>query len=176
MNSNSEGFRGSATNGWRILLGGWRDILDDLQDLGRALQRTPDACECGPGTCACCGTPTSASRPHCVECEVLVHTLGWRVEQLFVDAIRFYPAFEQLVRPKLPESERDRLDALRRQIHTLATVLQRVQSAWPEFQKGCRTTHLASIKELGKDLLESALALDDIIDPGDRSRRSRGTY
>jgi hypothetical protein len=107
---------------------------------------------------------------------VLVHTLSWRVDQLFEDTIRFYPAFEQLVRPKLPERERHRLDALHREIHTLAAVVHRVQSAWPKFQKGCPTTYLAHVKELGRDLLESALTLDDLIDPGDRSRRGRRTH
>lgn len=167
---------GRNSTGWQVLLGGWRDILDDLQDLGQAIERTPDACECGPETCTCCMTPTSASRPQCVDCEVLVHTLSWRVEQLFVDAIRFYPFFEQVVRPKLPEAERHRLDALRLELHKLATVLHRVQTVWPEFQKGCRTAYLPHVKKLGKDLLESALTLDGIIDPGDRSRRSRRTH
>lgn len=172
MENHPEGLRRDSTKGWRVLLGGWGDILEDLQDLGRALQRTPDACGCGPGLCTCCMTPASGSRPDCVDCEVQVHTLSWRVEQLFVDTIRFYPFFDQVVRSKLPEAERYRLDALRLEIQTLTTVLHRVETAWPGFQKGCRTTYLGRVKELGRDLLKSALTLDAIIDPEGRSRRS----
>ena len=163
----------SAANGWRCLLGGWRTILEDLTDLGEAIRRTPDACECGPGTCACCGARTGLASSHCLECEVVVHTLSWRVEQLFVDTIRFYPVFDQVVRPKLPDGERPRLDALRRSIHRLVKVMRRVEAAWPEYQHGCRTAHLAHVKELGKELLAGALALDDSIDLAAGSQRYR---
>lgn len=172
MDGDFSGLTLGTSGSWRILLGGWRTILDDLKQVKHTIQRTPTSCACSP-TCGCCAESRSeGSRPHCVKCERQGQALSTEIDRLLVDMLRFYPVFDEIVRPRLPDRERYRLDDLHQRVDRLEDVMRHVRGEWPEYLHGCRTPQLTHVTRLAQTVIDAATALDRFVEAIPDSARS----
>lgn len=153
----------------RRLLGGWRDVADDVQRLGAALQDIPDGCGCatGPahlkGTCSCC--QRGDGREECVDCEVLVHSLAWRVDRLVEDTSRYMPAVDRLLSRVWRADGEACVHDIRQRIDRVAQSMARLESAAHQFATGCNLDQLRELRSHATELEAHVGELGDQLIP-----------
>lgn len=159
---------------WKRLLGGWRDISDDTRRLVSGLRALPDGCQCGDGQahlagrCPCC-QENAASRPQCVDCAVLMHTVQWKLDAVVDDALRFLDPADQVMTSHVGDAAHAAVGQLRDELLDFVRVFEAVRGASGEFRVGCHSHHLTQLKELGEELGASARHLDTLLDGTNRS-------
>ena len=153
----------------RRLLGGWRDVAEDVQRLGAALQDIPDGCGCGTGpahlkgTCSCC--QGGNGREECVDCEVLVHSLAWRVDRLVEDTTRYMPAVRLLL-SRVWQADGDAcVHDVRQRIAKVSESMARLESAAHGFAEGCSLDRLQELRSYATELEAHVGALGDQLIP-----------
>ena len=147
------------------LLGGWRDILDDIRALCRALAALPDVCQCGNGAshlqgrCPCCHSIAVERVPKCTDCDDQLGSLRPAIDTLTVDSSRFFPTLRDLVAHAIPTAAASEYGV---EIHIAGVVRMfgQLLVAADAFKAECRLSHLNTVKESARALLQEAERLE----------------
>jgi hypothetical protein len=150
----------------RLLLGGWRSIAEGALGLARALEQAPDMCACGDGrahlagSCDCC---SDRRVNECADCARLLDGLDQKIEMQVERTLRYLPALAGMGLIRTSAAD----DALRRVPRNLGAVVRtfaRLRSAVREFERGCSTGHLRTIRQLTERLRSSVGDLERALD------------
>ena len=154
----------------RRLLGGWRDVADDVERLAAALQGIPDGCGCGDGpahlkgTCPCCQAQ-EGRHEECVDCEVLLHSLSWRVDALIEDTSRYMPAVGQFLSHVWPDDGQARVHDVKQRVAKVAHSMTQLESAAHQFVGGCDLERLQRLRSDAAELVANVGEFGDLLIP-----------
>jgi len=163
---------------WKRLLGGWRDIADDTDRLVRALRAVPDSCGCGDGQahlrgmCSCCGGDAAARAP-CDDCFRLVRTIGWKLDVVVDDALRYLDPVAEVLTTHVGSSAFAESRRLRHELLRFVGAFRAVEAAAGRFRQECRASQLTQLKALGEGLDKCIQDLDVLVDPTRGFARAR---
>lgn len=155
---------------WTRLLGGWRDIADDTERLVRGLRALPADCACGDGqahlrgTCPCCGGGGVPREP-CEDCFRLVRTIGWKLDAVVDDALRYLDPVSEALTRHVGKPAHTEATRLRRELLALVHLFRAVEASAAEFRAGCRSRHLADLKALAEQVDRRVEDIDRLVDP-----------
>jgi hypothetical protein len=148
------------------LLDGWRDGSRDLRKLAQSLGHF-QPCACGdaakafPGSCWCGGNVETKEK--CLQCAVLLHTVAWRIDELFDEARRFLPAARDTSGQFGANGSTTRMDNVRSRVDALARTFEQIETLTQDFRQGCSAAYLPAIRRFADDLLIQCSALDEVL-------------
>jgi hypothetical protein len=94
---------------------------------------------------------------------VLLHTVAWRIDELFDEARRFLPAGQDTVSQCGANESTTRMDAVRSHIEALARTFAQMETLTQDFRQGCSAAYLPAIRRFADDLLIQCSALDEVL-------------
>ena len=150
----------------RRLLGGWRHLEDDIRLLCRALVALPDDCQCAngrdhlQGRCPCCHSVATNRVPACEDCDAQLASLRPAIDALAVDSQRFFPALRDVLTHASIPTTVDTEHAIERHLAGVIHSFNQLVVAADIFSTDCRSSHLKTVKDAARALLEEAEQLD----------------